>query len=367
MEFVHPTTDPTPAQPRNIDVWRAHAAKKKAAGQPFFSTSPRVPAPSFETTSTVRGAAAGPPNIRNPFDDKSTLATDEMLAEWTLQKEAGNVHFSSGEYKEASKTYMETLQAMSKTPEVLNVATWNEYPHPDDTEMITLYTTVLGNFAECLLRGKEIQEHDIKRTLRILSYAKAFDKRHAKNNVRFVRAHMLIPGRVMTNELMRHCLYSLNEEQGREGHCVKLLIHKCRRRLENVHWEQLGPIRGAGPTELLIPGKLADGTQITQVGQLHQTHDEAIIGEGLVLDARFALGIALEMNKPESCIARRVEDLLKAERWVETNLGVGPLRWDSPDAYMVDFPDMNKTQFFPGFLGSENCGPTIGNGSEVLM
>ena len=111
MEFVHPTTDPTPAQPRNIDAWRAHAAKKKAAGQPFFSTSPRVPAPSFETTSTVRGAAAGPPNIRNPFDDKSTLATDEMLAEWTLQKEAGNVHFSSGEYKEASKTYMETLQA----------------------------------------------------------------------------------------------------------------------------------------------------------------------------------------------------------------------------------------------------------------
>ena len=364
------------APPRNIDVWRAYAAKKKAAGEPFWSTKPRVPAASFEKR--LRGASLGPPSTQNPFDNDAAFASKELIAEWTDLKEIGNAHFSAKEYTEASGSYMDTLNTCGFVfKDEGKTYTREQYPHPDDTEVIKLYTTLLGNLAESILQmGKMLQKLEksvdvnkrdylddnkiFEMAINFLGIASMFDSGHVKNNIRFVRANLGIPGRCVSNELMRYCLYSLNKEEGRESKRVKQLIYDCRRRLETMHWGQLGMLKGAGPNELLIPGMVADGKQA--MGQIHDSHTA-----GSVFDARFALGMALEMNQTEPEIARRAEDLRLAESYVEKMVGVSGLLWDSPDAYMKKFPDINKTQFFPGFLGSEDCGPVVGDGSGRLM
>ena len=364
------------APPRNIDVWRAYAAKKKAAGEPFWSTKPRVPAASFEKR--LRGASLGPPSTQNPFDNDAAFASKELIAEWTDLKEIGNAHFSAKEYTEAIGSYMDTLNTCGFVfKDEGETYTREQYPHPDDTEVIKLYTTLLGNLAESILQmGKmfkklekpvDVNKRDylddnkiFEMAINFLAIASMFDNGHVKNNIRFVRAQLGIPGRVISTQFMRFFLYSLKKEEGRETKCVKQLIYDCRRRLETVHWDQLGMLTGAGPTEILIPGMVADGKQA--MGQIHGSH-----AAGSVFDARFALGMALEMNQTEPEIARRAEDLRLAESYVEKIVGVSGLLWDSPDAYMKKFPDINKTQFFPGFLGSEDCGPKVGDESGRLM
>ena len=335
---------------RNIDVWRAHAATKQAAGEPFWSTAPRVPAPSLDVTRT-RGASHGPPSGVYPFNDEAAFATKELIAQWTRRKEAGNAHFSAGEHTKAREVYGGIFKDAHFSA-----------PHPDDIELIKLCVAVLGNLVESLLRTEEFEP-----ALSCLSLALAYDCGHVKNRIRFVRASHGIPGRTMSNRMIFHCLYSLKEEEGRESERVKALIHECRRRLERVHESQLGLIRGAGASELMTPELLADGTRYKEksrtVVQICDPHGNSGCH---VLDARFALGVALEMVRPEPEIARRAEELRRAESRVEKALGApGPLAWDSPAAYSM--ADVNRTQFYPGFLGSENCGPNVGDGSEVLM
>lgn len=366
-----PETPPHQA-PRNIDVWRAHAAKKKAAGEPFWSTKPRAPAASFEEKR--RGASLGPPSSSNPFDNDSAFASKELIAEWTDLKEIGNAHVTAKEYKEAAASYMETLKTCGFIFGGESGYMREQYPHPDDTKVIDLYTDLLGNLAESWLRFGKLTQKIAKKTgisadlevnnifemaANFLAIASKFDNGHVKNNIRFVRAQLGIPGRVIANELMRICLYSLTEEEGRESKRIKKLIYKCRRRFEDTHWKQLGMVKGAGPNELLIPGVVADGKQAN--GQIHDTHIA-----GSVFDARFALGMALEMNQSEPEIARRAEDLRLAESHVEKILGKTGLLWDSPEAYDKNFPDINKTQYLPGFLESEDCGPVVSDGVHII-
>ena len=343
---------------RNIDVWREYAVAKRAAGEPFWSTGMRIPAPSFEVSQASRVASAGPPSSANPFDNKAAFATAEKIAEWTQRKEAADAHLSAKEYELAFKVSTGTLDELDSMH--------HSRAHPDDTELIKLYSDLLGSSVEALLSvgSHGDQEAAAEWALELMSKALMFDIEHAKNRVRFARLQLAIPGRVLTNQLIQHCLYSLDEEKGRESEQIKSLIHECRRRLENLHGNQLGMIKGAGATELMVPQMLANGTRFWA------KHEGPVqLGNSpsgcFVLHARFALGVALEMDRSEPEIARRAEDLRQAESLVETMLNAPPLAWDLPAAYAMD--DVNKTQFYPGFLSSENCGPYHLDASGVLM
>ena len=77
-------------------------------------------------------------------------------------------------------------------------------------------------------------------------------------------------------------------------------------------------IRGAGASELMIPNRLEDGTvwnsDGTGAAQICDPHGNSA---GRVLDARFALGVALEMARSEPEIARRAAELRQAETEIQ--------------------------------------------------